>query len=248
MDNPNQWQPRHRRDGRIVFGVILAGIGTLFMLQMLHVLPSFWYSMHFGWPIILIIVGIAIGAKNNFRNNAWWILVLVGAVNLVPSFRIGDVPSQHLLWPVIMIMAGLFVIFRKHGPHDHHRWQDNHRLTAFTNDADAINIDATFCGRKEIITSRNFKGGIVRATFSGVELNLTGADSTLQPMVLDVYASFSGVEIIVPSHWELQNEIRTSLGNVEDNRTIRTNDSSTEKRTLILRGSISFGSVEVKSY
>ena len=57
------------------------------------------------------------------------------------------------------------------------------------------------------------------------------------------------MELIVPSHWEIQNEIETTLGNVEDHRAIRTGTSSTEERkVLILRGSCSFGSVEIKSY
>jgi hypothetical protein len=117
-----------------------------------------------------------------------------------------------------------------------------------THDADNVNIDVTFGGRKEIITSRSFRGGIVRATFAGVEINLAAADGGIQPMMLEIHASFAGVEIIVPSHWEIQNEINPTVGSVEDQRMVRTHDISADKRVLILRGSCSFGSVEIKSY
>jgi hypothetical protein len=68
-------------------------------------------------------------------------------------------------------------------------------------------------------------------------------------MILNVKVSFGGVELVVPSHWELQNEIETTFGSVEDHRSIRTPQSSgEEKKVLILRGNCSFGSVEIKSY
>ena len=241
-----------KQNGKMVFGFIIAGFGLLMLLKMLNLLPTIYYSVHFGW-LILVIIGIAIGIKSNFRNNAWIILTLIGAVHLVPAFYIGDVSSRRIVWPTILIVAGLAMVFRKR------RFPDNTPAggtigatvvgtVAYTQDADTINMDVTFGGRKEIITSKSFRGGRVRATFAGAELNLATADSGTQPMVLEIHASFAGVELIVPSHWEIQNEINPTLGSVEDHRMIRTHDTSTEKRVLILRGSCSFGSVEIKSY
>jgi len=237
------WQ-NQRGNGRMIFGIVIAGFGLLLLLKMFHLLPPIIYSIHFGWPLILIIIGIAIGLKSNFRNNAWWILTLIGGVHMLPPFYIGDVPSRRILWPLLLVVGGLGIIFRK-------RTYTTHKMDQIklrTNDADTVNIDVTFGGRKEIVTSRNFRGGHVRATFAGAEINLAGADSGIQPMVLEVHASFAGVEIIVPSHWEIQNEINPTIGSVEDNRMVRTHDASAEQHTLILRGSCSFGSVEIKSY
>jgi hypothetical protein len=67
-------------------------------------------------------------------------------------------------------------------------------------------------------------------------------------MVLDVRVAFGSAEIIVPSHWEVVNEINPTLGSVEDQRMLRTPDASIERRTLILRGSCAFGSIEIKGY
>jgi hypothetical protein len=107
----------------------------------------------------------------------------------------------------------------------------------------------TFGGRKEIVTSKDFRGGNISATFAGCEVNMIQADSTTQPMVINLKVSFGGVEIIVPSHWELQNEIEPTFGSVEDHRSIRTPASaSEEKKVLVLRGSCNFGSIEIKSY
>ncbi len=237
------WQ-RSRNKGKMVFGVIIAAIGLLLLLKMFHLLPPVIYSVHFGWPLILIIVGIVIGVKSNFRNNAWWILLLIGAAHMMPSFYIGDVPSRKVLWALLLILGGLAMIFRRNEP----RQCEGSVPQILTQDTDTVNIDVTFGGRKEIVTSHSFKGGRVRATFAGAEVNLAAAESGVQPMVLEVYASFAGVEIIVPSHWEIQNEINPSMGSVEDHRMIRTIDTAAEKHTLVLRGTCSFGSVEIKSY
>jgi hypothetical protein len=255
MDSQQNWRSGRRNEGRVILGIVLAGIGILLLLQMFHLLPDIIYSMQFWWPLSLIVIGLAIGVKSNFRRNAWWILVLIGIANFVPSFYIGDVPTRRILWPALLVAAGLAIIFRKHGYNGQKVLDDKwipDRMHAITNDApivtDTVNIDVTFGGRKEIVTSRTFRGGVIRATFSGVELNLAGADSDIQPMVLEVHAAFAGVEIIVPSHWELLNEINPTMGSVEDHRMIRTTDAAAEKRTLILRGSCAFGSVEIKSY
>lgn len=235
---------RHRSNVRMVFGIGLAVFGVLMLLKMFHILPPIAYSFHFGWPIVLVVVGLVIGVRSNFRNNAWWILLLIGGAHLIPPFYIGDVPSRRVLWAGLLVLVGLAMIFRKSRPR---KW-DKRQMEPVVNDADTLHVDVTFGGRKEIVTSHSFRGGFVRANFAGAEINLAAADSDVQPVVLEVHASFAGIELIVPAHWEIQNEINPFAGSVEDHRMIRTRDAGTEKKTLILRGSCSFGSVEIKSY
>ena len=250
MDTPNGWKPRHRNEGRAILGVILAAAGVLLLLHTFHILPV--YSFHLGWPVIVIIIGVILGIKNNFRKNAWWILILIGLQGLLPAFYIGDVPSHQIFWPLLLIALGLTVIFRKRDPDNafRKRWEEKCAVPLLNNDSDTVNIDVTFSGRKEIVTSKAFRGGVIRASFSGVELNLASAEGGAGgvPMILEVHTSFAGVELIVPSHWEVQNELRPMMGSVEDDRTIRTGEAGAERRLLILRGSCNFGSVELKSY
>ena len=173
---------------------------------------------------------------------------------MFPDFELYGVSARQLLWPVLLLIVGLVMIFRKRDYDFRGDCRRNRRgqhigsNASWTNDADSVNIDTSFGSRKEIVTSKSFKGGIVRASFSGVELNLVSAEPGTEPMILEVYASFAGVEIIVPSNWEVQNEIDPMMGNVEDERRIRMYENPTKPQTLILRGSCSFGSVEIKSY
>jgi len=76
------------------------------------------------------------------------------------------------------------------------------------------------------------------------------ADTKEPAMVMNLKVSFGAIELVVPSHWDLQNELDPTFGGVEDHRVIRAGNTAIpeERKTLILRGSCSFGSVEIKSY
>jgi predicted membrane protein len=235
-----------RRSGKVVFGLVVILIGLAIFLKQIDMLP--YLNLRFTWPLILIVVGLFIGIRNKFNNNAPFILIAIGVFNLIPafSFNIGskEVDSEDLVVPVILIIAGLVMIFR-HGKKK--PWTG---YTDMMNTASnmTLNADILFGGRKEIVTSKEFKGGRVAATFGGAEINLTQADSTEKEIILDLRATFGGIELLVPSDWDIQNEIQPILGSVEDQRTIRYIPSLSAKKTLILQGSCFCGGIEIKSY
>ncbi len=249
--------PQEHARKRTIFGIAIAGVGLVILLRMLNILPPFEWSLRLGWPMILIAIGLAIGVKSGFRNHAWWILLLLGGVHLLPSFDIAPgVPARRVIWPAMLIIAGLLIVLRRNrypsfsGP-GRHSWAPHAGAAdaeaVVTNGEDVVDIDVLFSGRKEYVTSRNLRGGRVSATFSGVELNLTGADA-VAPMMLDVRINFASLELIVPAHWEVQNEIAPTMGSVDDQRRTIMPTGGTERKLLILRGTCTFGSVEIKSY
>lgn len=233
---------RNRGGNKLFGGVILLLIGVLLLLKKLHMFPYFdWHTI---WPVVVILIGLFIGIQKRFRNHAWWILILVGGAHLVPEFMVMGTRSSSLMVPLAFIIGGLVVLFRSRKKNDCMR-----ETEVITNTESYLNIDVTFGGRKEIVTSKDFRGGNISTTFGGTEVNMIQADTTVSPIVLNLSVSFSGVELVVPSHWELQNEIEPTFGSVEDHRSIRTPGITTEPRkVLILKGSCSFGSIEIKSY
>ncbi len=237
-----QYQEQRHRN-RVFFGVAIAIIGLILMLTTMKVLPCI--DLEFSWPAILIVIGVLIGFKNGFRNNAWWILIIIGIANFTPQFMLFGRPSRDFAWPAIVIIVGLAIALR---PKRYKYPQQAPPMSSTINTESNLNIDVTFGGKKEVVTSKDFKGGSVAVTFAGCEINLTQADFTEPSAIIDCRVSFGGVEIIVPSHWDIQNEISPSFGSVEDVRTIQTGPNNETKKLLILRGSCSFGSIEIKSY
>ncbi len=239
-----QYQEQRHRN-RIFFGLSIAIVGLCLLLTTMHVLPCI--DLEDSWPAILIGLGLMIGFKNRFRNNAWWILIIIGIANFTPQFMIMGRPSSDFAWPAIIIIVGLAIALRPK------RYKCTPAagmppMATTINNESSLNIDVTFGGKKEVVTSKDFKGGTVGVTFAGGEINLVQADITEPSVVLDCRVSFGGVELVVPSHWEVQNEINPTFGSVEDGRTVQTTGLNEVRKVLILRGSCSFGSIEIKSY
>ena len=232
-----------KRKSRMFFGLLMAIIGVAYLLRIMGLLP--YISMEFSWPIILIIIGVLIGIKHGFRHSSWWILILIGVANLTPQFMFMGHPSRDFAWPLLIIAGGLAIAFR---PRRKDYCFPQRPMDSSINNDSNLNIDVTFGGKKEVVTSKDFKGGVVSATFAGCEINLTQADFSEPSVVMDFRVSFGGIELIVPANWEVQNEISPSFGSVEDERTIQVSTGAEPKKILILRGHCSFGSIEIKSY
>src|SRR5437588_10986861 len=128
MDSQENWQrdwQRRRHNGRMTLGIILTVVGAIFLLRIFGLFPPFFFTFHSGWPLILVVIGIIIGIKSNFRRNAWWILILIGGTHmLLPYYPyIGDVPTRQILWPSLLILAGIVIILRRKDDHWDRRWQ-----------------------------------------------------------------------------------------------------------------------------
>lgn len=238
--------PGHGGGDKKWLGFTLLAIGSVILLRKLDLFYFDWHSM---WPFILIFIGGVIGLKSRFRNNAWWILAVIGIAHLIPVFTIWGVTSKALLIPLGMIALGLIIIFKPSRKKKLWNERCESNIKTVTNNDSVLNIDVTFGGHKEIITSKDFKGGNISTTFGGTEINLMNADSTEKTINLNVKVAFGGVEIVVPSHWQIKNEISSTAGSVEDNRNMHTHaGNDDEKITLVLSGSCNFGSIEIKSY
>lgn len=238
---PNSRRPRYPADrGRKTWGLVILGIGLFLLLREFRLFDLNWRNI---WPYLLILIGLAIGIRNRFHQHAWWILCFIGIVHLIPAFEIWGISSASLAVPLAFIIGGLLILFRSQ-----RQTRCGNTFKIVTHDNQKINIDVNFGGRKEIITSKDFRGGRINTAFGGVELNLLQADSPQQPMVLETRTAFGGLELIIPAHWELRNEVETTVGSVEDQRSYRNTHAGEPLKTLILKGTVHFGSIEVKSY
>lgn len=235
---------RHRGN-KIVLGIIIIIIGLALFIRQAGIFPDF--DIHITWPICLIAFGLFIGVRNKFSTNAPFIFIAIGVFHLIPAFtfNIGgrEVDSEDVAIPALIILAGLLLIFK---PRKKKPWIDTNTTEVVSEGS--LEADVVFGGRKEMVTSKDFRGGRITATFGGCEVNLLQADTPAQTILLEVRATFGGCEIIVPPNWDIKNEVETVLGSVEDKRSIRTPDGGDNRKTLILRGSCFCGGIEIKSF
>lgn len=255
MNTPDNIPPKHHKGSRIIIGVILFIAGFALLAQKMGApLPSWLFS----WPMILIIIGLAIGAKDRFRNPGSWIMLLLGFLFLADRSMEGL--NLHLyIGPIILIAVGLIFILRPRrsdatgcGARRIRDKIDSENLNVYRpdvtvdSDYEAITINAVFSGVKKYIVSKNFIGGSITTFMGGAEINLLQADIQ-QPIELEINNVFGGTKIILPPNWDVKNEVTALFGGIEDKRNFNTLNPES-KKILLIRGACIFGGIEVTSY
>lgn len=243
---------KNQNNASIFFGVFLATAGVLFLLKQFKVI-EFNFEI---WPLFLIAGGVISGIKKGFYRTGPLAMIVIGIAFLIPEFQVMGVSSDKLFWPILLIVGGIFIALKGKKKDTYYTdTRANFAKRFELEDTDTqpskenfVNIEAFFGGRKEMITSKQFSGCNATAICGGAEINLMQADSNNQPMIIDLRVIFGGIEVIVPSHWEIINEVDVLFGGIEDKRNLRTATDLGDSKKLLLRGSVTFGGLELKSY
>lgn len=231
----------HHRVRRSLFGLSIAAIGTLALLDNLHVFGTPLLRTY--WPLVFVVFGVARLAWPPHLASRLFGLVLIAVGALMTARNLGHVDVDlRQWWPVFIILAGLSVVLRGLFP----GLRSRRRMafeTSTIEHADTVDIDATFSAIKLQNDSPAFKGGRIRAAFGGVELDLRNAVMAGPEATLTVDGKFSGIELYVPRHWQVSVQMGATLGGVED----KTVPPATAEHRLVLRGETVFGGVEIRN-
>jgi predicted membrane protein len=235
--------------GHVWTGLFLLLIGIAALIRVtVPDLPEWLFS----WQTFLIGLGLFIGVKHGFRGGAWLILILIGGVFLVRDiYPVLEV--RRFIWPIVLIVLGAFIIIRPRRRHFKDDWDEKKNGAAgpvtdqesFSQD-DFIDTTSIFGGAKKNILSKDFKGGDIVNVFGGTELNLSQADIKGR-VPLEMTTIFGGTKLIVPPNWKVMSEAVTIFGGLEDKRPVQASPESSDK-VLVLKGTVIFGGIEIKSY
>jgi hypothetical protein len=249
--NPNTTQAVSNRDSRgdsrqpksdrNLAGLVVILVGAFFLAKEFDMDLPRWL---FSFPMLLIALGVFIGAKHNFRTWKWLIPVAIGSFLLFDNFWLYDLHLARYFWPITIIAVGVALLFKKKGTWNQHGFGG----TAFDSSEDAIESVTIFGGVKKNIISKNFRGGEATTVFGGTELNMIQADTQSQ-IVLELTQIFGGTKLIVPAHWRIQtDELVTIFGGLNDKRPLPPQGNTEQARVLIIRGTCIFGGIDIKSY
>jgi len=97
-----------QRQGSLFLGLILVGLGTVFLLDA----TGAWPEDAGKWPGILIVIGIAIAADQLFRRESvsWFAPLLLIGLGTFFLLRDLDLVESEFVWPAILIAGGLALI------------------------------------------------------------------------------------------------------------------------------------------
>ena len=241
-------------NSKIAAGVILIGVGIALLLRNMGMIFPHWL---FTWPVILILVGIYNGIKYNFEHKSWFILIAIGAFFLLRNF-IPEIHLEKYFLPLFFIGIGVVYILKpknfNFGSSRKQRLISNgdketHNYFSEVNEVDSndtFSVNSVFSGVNRSVLSKNFKGGKITTVFGGADIDLTQCDiQGTATIILEV--AFGGVKLIVPPNWIVKNETSGIFHGVEDKR-FNNGSMLDSSKELILKGSCTFGGIEIKSY
>jgi predicted membrane protein len=269
MDNDINFENNKPRNNKALAGIILLVVGLVLLVHQLDLF--FFPGWLISWPMGLIAIGVYNGAKHQFRNSGWLIMVLIGVIwlsnDMFPHYD-----ASRITWPLCIIIFGLWMILRRGNKWDKHkadwdRWTQSQTQTPPSTDPNApfdadqakteykyknsygddyLDAVSVFGGVKKTILAKDFKGGEIVNIFGGAELDLTQADINGR-VVLDITQIFGGTKIVVPSNWQVVSDIAAVFASVDDKR-IRSTAASGNEKILVLKGVSIFAGIDIRSY
>lgn len=215
---------------RFITGAAIVVVGIALLLGNFDVL-NFKELFSDWWPLIIILGGILLFI-NNIRNYLW-ALIVVGFGVLLQARELGmtDVNPWQMIWPVIIIVVGLSIIFN--------RAVGRHRISKKERD----DLSAILGGHDQKNTSEDYKGSKLTAIMGGVKLDLAKA-TIKKEATIEIFSFWGGVELIVPANVVVKNQLSCIAGGVE-NKT----DTQETKDTPVLyvTGDVIMAGVEIKT-
>jgi len=244
-----------KNSGRVWSGFLIVIIGFAFLLNNMGLNIPRWI---FSWSNFLIVLGVFIGVRRNFKGVAWLILILIGVYNTLNDIPGLDIDLSKYALGLGLVIVGGFLIFRPKdtgflGKRRKNKYKNKADFDFGTatndktaNNNDIIDVMAVFGGSNQTVYSKNFQGGDITAVFGGADIVMTQADFP-ETVSLDVTAVFGGIKLIVPQNWAIKSNVTALFGSVEDKRSHLTPVAEMTK-TLILDGTALFGGIEIKSF
>ncbi|QUI22676.1 hypothetical protein HZI73_10360 [Vallitalea pronyensis] len=221
---------------RSLLGVLIIVVGIIILLGNLDYIDT---GDIFGtyWPLVIVAIGLVNLLDRHGSKMFASILIIVGAVLQLEELDIEvlqDVNIYEFIFPAIIILVGLWIIIPRASREKINRMDSK----------DVIDHISIFSGRDVINNSSDFKGGNLFTVFGGIDVDLTQANIlSHEPIVIDVFAAFGGIELKVPIDWRVEYHGISLFGGA-DNKTVL---SAQNNKVLIIKGLVIFGGLDIKN-
>lgn len=250
MSKKKQYNKYHKpsnKVSKIVAGLFVIFFGSVFLADQSGIAVA---DGLLSWKSFLIAFGFVTLLRHYFRHFVGYAMVGVGIAFLVDDYYPQLVDTKIIL-PVIVILFGVVMIAKatnlfgskKKGSRSHVMFDENNEVTG----DNFIEATTVFGAIKKNITSKDFRGADLSTMFGGTEINLTKADIQ-NPIKINSRTAFGGVTLIVPSNWQVQSNVTSIFGAVEDQRPLQGDNEIDDAKVLTLEGTCIFGGVEIQSY
>ena len=230
--------PRPRLTGQVVLGMMAIAVGIIFTLDNMEIIDGRDFLQY--WPVVFVVLG---GQKlwHARKDGHGWlgglIFVGIGTYMLLARIIYFELSSREI-FPLFLVLLGGFLVWRGFGGPRRGRPIDGHS---------SFSGLAIMGGVARRSNSQTFQGADLTAVMGGCEIDLRQA--SIAPgteAVIDVFAFWGGIDIMVPEDWTVINRAIPIMGGVDDKTRPPQPPRPVEKR-LVISGIVVMGGVVVKN-
>lgn len=255
MDKENKTSYSAGFSGKLLIALLFILSGILLFARNIGWITGEQFDLLVAWHSLFIILGIYSMIRRHFIGGI--VLLLIGAYFLIGNMSWLPADSQAMIWPFVLVIAGV-VFFLKPRPkgdfakareHHHRMWRERmgniQEQQQFESEDGFLHSENKFGAARHVVLDELFKGATVSISFGGSIIDLRHTHIAPGETYIDVDCSCGGLEIYVPSDWKVIMKCNAFFGGCEDKRW--QNGNFDKERTLVIRGKLSFGGLEIKS-
>ncbi|HEX2645101.1 MAG TPA: DUF5668 domain-containing protein [Thermoanaerobaculia bacterium] len=220
---------------RLVFGALVLLFGSLLLLDRVGVLDAGDYLQY--WPAGLIAVGLVKLMQPGGRGGG---LFFAGLGTWLLLSNLGYVDfDMRIVFPVILVLIGFRLVTAE-------AFRRSRRLDGPGSSSDEVDAVAVLGGIRRTSSSATFRGGSATAMLGSCEIDLRPASIPAgQEAVIDTFAFWGGIEILVPETWDVVVQGMPILGAFEDQTRPPLGNNPPR---LVIKGTVVMGGVEVRNW
>lgn len=226
---------------RIWAGSLLLLTGIFYLLYNFNALPFPVPPYVFSWQMGIILSGVYILYTSLLKG---LLLLATGVYFILPLAGIIEPVAIEKMWPALIILLGIIILF---GSGFRKKTKTNTMITTKnTLNNELFDIRAILSGDTRQISSYDFKGGSITAIMGGVELDLTNCYLSPEGCIIDLAVVMGGISLKISREWNIRSEITPIMSGIEDEDQHAANVHIDPAATIILRGSLVMGGIEIK--
>ena len=227
-----------RTGAQFFFGLLITCIGVVLLLDRLDYIDAYDYFQY--WPLLIVLFGAVKFIRS--RRAAGFIMglliMLVGGLLAVNNLTYYHIHFWQW-WPVVIILLGASLLFNTRS-----KWQAAPAPGMGPEADSTVSLFYIMSGGERTITSQDFLGGEITTIMGGCKLDLRQASIKSSEAVLDLFAFWGGIEILVPRDWHVIMNGHPILGGME-NKTFPPAEAT--QKHLVIRGYAIMGGADVKN-
>ena len=143
---------------------------------------------------------------------------------------------------ILLILGGLGILGKLQ-----ERVSNDKETLINKNGNDFFEVNNFMGGSKKEFNYPTFRGGIINSIMGGSEIDLRGSEMD-KTATIEVFLLMGGAKIMVPQDWNVAFETINIMGGTKDQIQGEESNSENTNKTLIIKGTVLMGGLQVKRY